>query len=82
MRPCGADADILVLVVIGGESANHASGPVLRGTFLEGNDVGPSAQYLVTEPDFHLGEIVVAVVGRRRSRCSIAIIFLVAEDGT
>ena len=87
VRPCGADADILmlvltVLVVVGGESANHASGPIPRGTFLEGNDVGLGAQDLVAEPDFHFGETVVAVVGRRRSRCIIVLVFLMAEDGT
>ena len=88
VRPCGSDADILVLVltvlvvIVGGESANHASGPILRGAFLEGNDVGLGAKDLVPETDFHLGETVVAVVGRRRSRCIIVIVFLMAEDGT
>ena len=96
VRPCRADADILVLVlvlvVVGGcESANDASGPILRGAFLEGNDVGPSAKDLVPKTDLHFGEIIIVgrrgciaclgICGGRRSRFS-SILAVLAEDGT
>ena len=90
VRPCRADADILVLVLtvlvlIGGE--NDASRPIPRGTFLEGNDVGLGAQYLITEPDFYLAEIArrgwiaIGICGGQGSRCS-SILAVMAEDGT